>query len=575
MMITPAAVRQRLGGARMNQPSFSELVLDTFARAADSEFGRSLICPGGLFEVVEEDVLGERMAVFKSREKSIFNLLRNTTANAPDREYVADGERRLTYREHMDAVGNLARILREEYGVRPGHRVGIFAANSLDWIIAFWATLATGAIATTMNSYWSPPEALAGLELTTPTVVVTDDRRRAILESAGIDIPVLQLDAPLYQRITSEGGAEPAVPHAREDDPAILLFTSGTTGKPKAVVHSHRAVIGITACATFNTLLTMGAFPTEIPPPPRVLTAAPFFHLSGLYGGIVIYSAYGALLVVRPGRFDEEQTLKAIESEGITHWAPLGSAGPRVAAYRKRSQFDLSSLQMVSLGGAPMTPAVKHVLYEAFPKGMDGMLMGYTSTESCGAVAVIRGAAFDEHLDSTGPVQDGVQVRIRDEDGSDLPDGSEGLIHVRSPYTMLEFWNNPQATADVYAPGRWLNMGDVGRIENGLLYINSRARDVIFVSSENVFPTEVENRLEEHHAVVEACVAGIDDSVTGQAVKAFVVLRDVSSTDSAELTEWCRGGLPAYKVPTSWALGTEPLPRNAAGKIQRNQLVAG
>jgi long-chain acyl-CoA synthetase len=350
----------------MNQPTFSELVRETFALAVDSEFGRSLIGPGGLFEVVEEDVLGERMAVFKNREKSIFSLLRNTTANTPDREYLAEGERRLTYREHMAAVGNLARILRDEYGAKPGQRVGIFAANSLDWVIAFWATLATGAIATAMNSYWSTPEALAGLELTTPTVVVTDERRRAILESAGASIPVLQLDAALYQRITSEECAEPAVPDAHEDDPAILLFTSGTTGKPKAVVHSHRAVIGITACATFNTLLTMGGFPTEIPPPPRVLTGAPFFHLSGLYGGIVIYSAYGALLVLRPGRFDEDQTLKAIESERITHWAPLGSAGPRVAAHPARSQYDLSSLQMVSIGGAPMTPAVKHLLYDAF-----------------------------------------------------------------------------------------------------------------------------------------------------------------------------------------------------------------
>jgi acyl-CoA synthetase (AMP-forming)/AMP-acid ligase II len=354
-----------------------------------------------------------------------------------------------------------------------------------------------------------------------------------------------------------------------------VLFTSGTTGKAKAVVHSHRAVIGITTCATFNTLLTMGAFPTEIPPPPRVLTAAPFFHLSGLYGGIVIFTAYGALLVLRPGRFDEERTLKAIESEQITHWAPLGSAGPRVATHPARSEYDLSSLQMVSIGGAPMTPAVKHVLYEAFPKGADGMLMGYTSTESCGAVAVIRGPAFDEHAESTGPIQDGVQVRIRDDNGNNLPDGSEGLIHVRSPYTMLEFWNDPQATAAVYAPGRWLNMGDVGRLENGLLYINSRARDVIFVSSENVFPSEVENRLEEHDAVVEACVAGIDDPVTGQAVKAFVVLDRQGAVDEAELIQWCRGGLPAYKVPSSWEIRTEALPRNPAGKILRGHLVAG
>lgn len=549
---------------------FSELIRDTFTRAVDSEFGRSLICPGGLFEVVEEDVLGERMVVFKNREKSIFNLLRASTANNPDAEYLADGQRRLTYRQHMNAVGNLARILRDEYGVRPGDRVGIFAANSLEWIIGFWATLATGAVATAMNSYWSAPETSAALDLTTPTVVMADERRSALLTGG----PVLPLDASLYHRVTSAPADEPATPEAREDDPAIVLFTSGTTGKAKAVVHSHRAVIGINVCATFNTLLTMGGFPTEIPPPPRVLTGAPFFHLSGLYGGIVIYTAYGALLVLRPGRFDEERTLKAIESERITHWAPLGSAGPRVAAHPTRPEYDLSSLQMVSLGGAPVTPAVKHVLYEAFPKGMDGMLMGYTSTESCGAVAVIRGPAFDQHPESTGPIQDGVQARIRDAEGNDLPDGSEGLIHVRSPYTMLEFMNAPEATADVYAPGRWLNMGDVGRIEDGLLYINSRARDVIFVSAENVFPSEVENRIEEHDAVIEACAAGIDDPVTGQTVKAFVVLDGQGTVDEAGLIEWCRSGLPAYKVPTSWEFRTDPLPRNAAGKVLRDVLIA-
>ena len=115
---------------------------------------------------------------------------------------------------------------------------------------------------------------------------------------------------------------------------------------------------------------------------------------------------------------------------------------------------------------------------------------------------------------------------------------------------MLEFWNDPDTTARIYGPGRWLNMGDVGRIENGLLYINSRARDVIFVSSENVFPSEVENRLEEHDAVVEACVAGVEDPVTGQAVKAFVVLDGTGVVDEAALTVWCRGGLPAYKGPT-------------------------
>ncbi len=560
---------------RMNQSGFSELVRDTFSRAVDSEFGRSLISPGGLFEVVEEDVVGERMAVFKNRDKSIFDLLRSATANNADREYLVDDERRLTYREHMAAVGNLARILREKYGVRPRDRVGISAANSVEWVIAFWATIATGAIVTAMNSYWSEAETEAALELATPKLVLADAQRRAILDTVSPDIPVLTLDTTLSDRITSGPHDEPSAPEFREDDPAVLLFTSGTTGKAKAVLHSHRAVIGINACAMFNTLITMGGFPAEIGPPPRVLTGAPFFHLSGLYGGVVIFTTIGGLLVLRPGRFDEERTLKALESERITHWAPLGSAGPRVAAHPARPRYDLSSLQLVSVGGAPMTPPVKHLLYEAFPQGIDSIMMGYTSTESCGTLAIIRGAAFDQHPESTGPIQDGVQVRIRDDKGNDLPDGSEGLIHVRSPYTMSEYWNDPQATADVYSSGRWLNMGDIGRIGKGLLYINSRARDLIFVSSENVFPSEVENRLAEHDAVLDACVAGVDDPVTGQAVKAFVVLNGEGAVDEAELAEWCRGGLAAYKVPTLWEFRTEPLPRNATGKVLRNQLGRG
>jgi long-chain acyl-CoA synthetase len=389
------------------------------------------------------------MAVFKNRQKSIFDLLRGATAANPDRDYLADDDRRLTYREHMAAVSNLARILSEEYGVKPRDRVGVFAADSLEWVIAFWAATAAGAIVTAMNSYWSDPETLAGLALTTPKVVLADERRSAILDRVTAGVPVLRLDAALYERITREPGGEPSTPECHEDDPAILLFTSGTTGKAKAVLHSHRAVIGIYVCGIFNTLLCMGAFPTEIPPPPHLLTGAPYFHLSGLHGGIVIYTASGGLLVVRHGRFDEERTLNAIETERITHSAPLGSAGPRVAAHPARPQHDLSSLRMVSVGGAPMTPAVKCLLSEAFQSAVDGMLMGYTSTESCGSLAAIRGAAFAEHPESTGPIQDGVQVRIRDDEGNDLPDGSDGLIHVRSPYTMLEFWNDPQATADV------------------------------------------------------------------------------------------------------------------------------
>jgi acyl-CoA synthetase (AMP-forming)/AMP-acid ligase II len=287
-----------------------------------------------------------------------------------------------------------------------------------------------------------------------------------------------------------------------------------------------------------------------------------------------MFTVSGGLLVMRPGRFEEERTMRAIESERVTVWLSVGSAAPRVAAHPARDRYDLSSLASVVVGGAPMSPSLKRRLSEAFPSAAAGFRMGYTSSEGGSIVASIGGADFTAFPESTGPLQDGVQVAVRDGDGNDLPLGAEGFLHVRSPYTMLGYWDDPEATAEVFGPGRWLAMGDVGRIEDGLLYVNSRAGDLIFVSAENVHPSEVEYRLDAHPDVEESAVAGIDDPVTGQAVMAFVVLREGAAAGERELAAWCRSALPPYKVPTAWRLRTEPLPRNAAGKVLRTALLA-
>ncbi len=552
----------------------SDLIRQTFPNASGSEFGRSLIAPGGPYEVVEEDVLGERMAVFEKRATSILRLLTDATAAYPDREYLADDDRRLTYREHLSAVAVLARILREEYGVVPGDRVALISANRMEWVIGFWAALAAGAVVSAMNGYWSEPEVEAALALTAPRVVLGDERRLGSVARADPGLARLEFTPGLYAHITGSHAELPAVPEAAEDDPALLIFTSGTTGRPKAVVHSHRSVIGFVACNRFNALLRAGAMPAAPPPAARVLVSPPLFHLSALYGAVLMFTVSGGLLILRPGRFDEERTLRAIESERVTVWLSVGSAAPRVAAHPARAEYDLSSLASVVVGGAPMSPTVKRLLSEAFPTAAAGFRMGYTSSEGGSIVASIGGADFTAFPESTGPIQDGVQVAIRDAEGGDLPPGAGGLIHVRSPYTMLGYWNDPQATAEVIGPGRWLAMGDVGRIEDGLLHIDSRAREMIFVSAENVHPSEVEYRLEAHHDVEECAVAGIDDPVTGQAVKAFVVLRAGSTAGERELAAWCRSALAPYKVPTAWQLRTRPLPRNAAGKVLRTRLVA-
>ncbi|WP_170201388.1 class I adenylate-forming enzyme family protein [Actinocorallia herbida] len=537
-------------------------------------FGRGLIGPNGAFAVVEEEVRGERMAVFAERPRSVLGLLTEAAGAYPEREYLADDERRLTYREALWAVSALARILRDEHGVGPGDRVALHAANGIEWVLGFWAVLAAGGVVTAMNSYWSDPETAAALDLVAPRVVLGDARRLAAVERVAPAVPRLEFTPALYARITSGHHTPPLVPPPDEDDPALLIFTSGTTGRPKAVVHGHRGVAGFVACNRFNALLRVGALPSEPPPPARVLVSPPLFHLSALYGAVLMFTASGGLLVLRPGRFDEERTLRALADEQITVWLSVGSAAPRVAAHPALAGHDLSALASVVVGGAPLSPALRRLLCAAFPSAAAGFRMGYTSSEGGSIVASIGGPDFAARPESTGPIQDGVQIAVRDAEGKDLPEGAEGFLHVRSPYTMLGYWHDPAATSEAFGPGRWLAMGDVGRISDGFLYVDSRARDLIFVSAENVHPSEVEYRLEEHPDVEECAVAGVDDPVTGQAVAAFVVLRPGASAGEEALAAWCRAALPPYKVPTSWRLQGEPLPRNPAGKVLRTALVA-
>ena len=538
-----------------------------FGIASGSRWGRSLIGPGGPFEVVEEDVLGERMPVFRERQRSVLSLLVHATEQLPDHDYLADETRRLTYAQHLRTVAALAHRLRDSYGVRPGDRVAIDAANSLEWIVAFWAAHAAGAIAVAMNSFWSDPELAAGIASADPAVVIADERRLDQLARIAPSVPRLAIDDVLLS--SAADVALPEIPVPAEDDPAMLLFTSGTTGLPKAVAHSHRGIIGFVQCNRFNAALRLGH--TNPLPAQRVLVSSPLFHLSALYGAALLATVSGGLLVMRPGRFDEVVTLRAIESERITLWPSLGSAAPRVAAHPERSRYDVSSLASVVIGGAPVSPLVKAQLAEAFPSAAMGFRMGYTSTEGGSIVASIGGPDFHAFPESTGPLQDGVQVRIVDADGDDVRPDGEGEIYVRSPYLMLGYWRDQAATDAVLKPGRWLAMGDIGSVRDGRLYVNSRGRDLIFVSAENVYPTEVEFRIEAHPDVVEAAVVGVDDALTGQAVRAFVVVDE--SIDEGALASWCRESLPPYKVPTQWVFQKEPLPRNATGKVLRTVLL--
>jgi acyl-CoA synthetase (AMP-forming)/AMP-acid ligase II len=546
--------------------------------SAREELRARLTGPGGPFEIVEETVLGERMRVFKNRPRALRELLASSAAHG-EKEYLVQGERRIGYAAHVAQVASVAAALRERYGIGKGDRVAILAENRVEWPLAFWATQALGGITAALNGWWTADEIAYGIADSEPSLLIADRKR---LERAGkLDVPVLEIESGFEELLRhAVGAALPDVP-IDEDDPSVILYTSGTTGRPKGAVASQRSIIGFVQTTTLSGMESVLAevMAGKLKPPdlanrPQTIFLAtpPMFHLSGLYANIVLQLSLGGKLVIRPGRFDPEAVLQLIEKERVSAWAALGSMGPRVATHPALAKYDLSSVENVGFGGAPTTEAVQELMRKAFPNAKSSLGIGYGSSESVSTAATIRGSDYDAHPTSTGRPVATVDVEIRDPDGKALAEGAEGEIHIRSAYVMLGYWRKPEATHEAIKPGRWLATGDIGRLEDGLLYINSRARDMILRNAENVYPAEIENRIEKHPSVREAAVYGVDHAEWGQEVKAVIVAEPGATPDPHELARFCAETLAAYKVPSQWELRTEPLPRNPSGKILKNVL---
>ena len=536
-----------------------------------------LSAEGGPFETREEWVLGEAMQVFAKRHASLRELLAASAAFG-DAEYIVNDERRISYSEHLRLVGSVARGLQERHGVGPGDRVAILAANCPEWIIAYWATVSLGAIVASLNGWWTRDEILYALELSEPTLLLGDRKRLERVRDDVLDCQKLEIEADFAALEAHAADAPLPAQEIAEDDAAVILFTSGTTGRPKGAVNTHRGIVGFAQTNAMTGLerILHDVDPDAPPPSPPgqtiTLATPPLFHLSGLYGLTVMMTMVGGKLVLRGGRFDPEDVLRTIERERVTQWTAMGSSGPRLASHPDVARYDLSSVTNVGFGGAPASPALQARMLEIFPSATGNAAMGYGSSESVAVAAAIGGKTYRAHPESCGFPPHTVSVEIRDTEGKPLPEGVEGEIHTRSPYLMREYWRNPEATGEALLPGRWLATGDMGRIKDGLLYINSRARDMILRSAENVYPVEIEYRLDAHPAVRESAVIGIDHPELGQEVKAVVVPEPGAQPDVGELEAFCRETLAAYKVPSAWEIREDPLPRNAAGQVLKPQL---
>ncbi len=539
--------------------------------------------PGGLFEIVNEPVRGLPMKNFKHREKSLREKVANTGLRG-DAVFLVQGDRRISYAEHTRLVWGASRALKEGFGFRSGDRLAILAYNSPDWLIAMFATASIGGISVGLNGWWTPEEIEYGLTDSGSRFLVVDERLYPRVEKLAGKLPGLERvfyigeqaprgTVPISELLTPHD-AMPTDPIS-EDDPFVILYTSGTTGRPKGCITTHRGtvtqVLGVifsgvvgTALGTANTIPSANGQLTS-------LVTSPLFHVGGVHSGVCTAMTAGAKLVFPIGKFDPEQAMRLIEREKVTIWAAIPTMLHRVVHHPKVKQYDLSSLRSISFGGAPTPPETIDKAREVLPVE-PSFANAYGLTETHGVATLNAGKDLLGRKTSIGRPIPVLEMRIVDEAGHELSAGKLGELVIYGPTVTPGYWNRPEATAETVRKG-WLHTGDLGyRDPDGFYFIVDRAKDMILRGGENVYCVEIENCLAEHAEIDEAAVIGVPDLELGERVKAIVRRVPGSTLSQEEIRKHVALHLAAFKVPEFVEFTDQPLPRNPAGKLLKNLL---
>jgi acyl-CoA synthetase (AMP-forming)/AMP-acid ligase II len=539
------------------------------ADSVPAELRDRLIGPGAPFELVTEDVLGAPHQVFARRPRSLRQLLDTSAAESPDLVFLVAPGREWTYQRAVEDIDAIAVLMAERYGVRAGDRVAIVSANSAEYVLVLWAVLSLGAIVTSLNGWWTGHELTAGIQLTEPVLVVGDERRLERLDDS--PLPARLLTEILDESAEFRGRTTPA-PDITEDAAAVILFTSGTTGRAKGATLSHRNVVNYALSQGLSrAIAAAGAAATGPAGRAASIVVSPMFHVSGFVGVVISGAVFRTKLVfTEPGAWDPGRHLELTERHRITAWSGVPTHFWRLLRHPDLATRDVSSVIAVNSGGAVFPPELVRALGRELPRARLGN--GYGASETVGLGTQASGARFAEHPDSVGVAPPTAEVEIRGTSGAVLAEGEIGEIHLRHPSVFLGYWGEPEATAEVLDPNRWYATGDYGRIENGLLYLESRRTDLILRGGENVYPIEIENRLVEHAGIAEAAVVGVDHPELGQEVKAFVVRAPGADGLTAEqVREWCAAALAAFKVPSRIEFRPS-LPYTVSGKLLKQQL---
>lgn len=516
------------------------------------------------------------------------------------REAIVDGDLRLTFSGLHAAVETTARGLLAR-GIDAGDRVAIWSPNTHHWIVAALAAQTVGATLVTVNTRFSGPEAIDVLGRSGARLLVVPDRflgrdaladlRRTAAEEhpehadAGGPVPglpalatvvlvPLEGDGPsgdgviAWDALLAAGADVPAaLVHERAaavapDTVADILFTSGTTGRPKGVMSSQRQTIAVADA---------WAERAEVTEDDRYIVITPFFHTFGYKAGFVVCLLRGATVVPQMV-FDLDDTLDTVTRERITILPGPPTIYQSILDHPNRDAHDIDSLRLAVTGAAAVPVRLVERMRDELR--FDSVLTAYGLSEAVVVTMCERNDPPTVVSHTAGRVTAGCELRIVDGEGRDRPGGEDGEILVRGATVMLGYLDDPDATAAAIDPDGWLHTGDVGHVDDGgHLVISDRIKDMFTVGGFNVYPAEVENALMRHPAVGACAVIGVDDHRMGQVGYAFVVLRADADATADEIVTFVRGRLANFKVPRTLEIVPD-LPRNASGKVLKDQLRA-
>jgi long-chain acyl-CoA synthetase len=580
-----------------------------------AEANAQLTAPGQIFEMEELDIRGVPTRTWKNAPPTLRAVFDMSAAHG-DAIFIVYEDERTSFAEHYRMAAALAHRLRDNFGVEKGDRVAIIMRNIPEWIVAFWGATLAGAIVVPLNAWWSGEELRYGLEDsgskvafvdterverirsflggldTLKAIVVADEHRTeakaplAVYEPPGGSPPIPEWPFPLALGTVDADATPPDVTIDPEDD-ATIFYTSGTTGRPKGAVGTHRNMV--TNLMSLFFLNTRGSmrFGTSVleetgdDPSARVqpamLLSVPLFHATGCHSIMVTNTAAGGKIVIMH-HWDPERALELIEREKIGTFGGVPAMVMQVLDSPNFKKFDTSSIRGVSYGGAPAPPDLVRRIREAWPVGQPSN--GYGLTETSSVTSMNAGGDYVAKPDSVGPPVPVCDVAIVPEDfdkgepDDTIPRGRDvrGELWIKGPNVVRGYWHRPEETAKTFSDG-WLHTGDVAQLDDdNFIYIVDRAKDMIIRGGENVYSVQVEAALFEHPAVADVAVIGVAHPTLGEEVGAVVVLRPGAKVTSDELGLHVKARLAGFMVPTHVWFRSEPLPRNPQGKVLKREL---